>query len=30
MDQLWDETVKELDFPQVYEALECLRNEPAI
>jgi hypothetical protein len=30
MDCLWNETIKELDFPEVREALESLREESAV
>jgi hypothetical protein len=30
MDRLWNETIKELDFPEVREALESLREESAV
>lgn len=29
MDRLWNETIKELDFPEVREVLESLREESA-
>jgi hypothetical protein len=30
MDRLWNETIKELDFPEAREALESLREESAV
>ena len=30
MDRLWNETIKELDFPEVREALESLNEESAV
>ena len=30
MDRLWNETVKELDFPEVREALGSLREEATV